>query len=109
MPKPTLTEIVQRLERSVTTLEEQIKGIEICHQTTQRHSEDIVRLTVEAAVLREGVGSLDSATREKTAAIEKAVEQMTQRRWTLFVAVLSAFLGGALTLLIQFSLRGLSK
>lgn len=98
MPKPTLTELVHEMERSVTILEEQVKGIDECDETGKRHSEELNRLNVEVSTLREKVGS-----------IEKSIDLIAHRRWTLLVAICSSFLGGLLTLLIQLSLRGLPK
>jgi len=98
MPKPTLTELVHEAERSIAILEEQVRGIDECRATGKRQTDEIARLTVDVAVIR-----------EKVAGLEKSMDQITQRRWTLFVAIISAFLGGLLTLLIQLSLRGLQK
>ena len=98
MPKPTLTELVRAIERSVTILEQQIKGIDACDLVEKRLNEDLTRLTVDFATVR-----------EKVASLEKTVDQFGQRRWTLFVAILSAFLGGVLTLLIQLGLRAITK
>lgn len=98
MPKPTLTELVREMERSITILQEQIKGIDECDDTGKRLSDDTNRPNVEVASLR-----------EKVAGIEKSFEQMTHRRWTLLVAIGSSFLGGLRTLLIQLSLRAISK
>jgi hypothetical protein len=98
MPKLTLTELVREQARSIAILEEQVKGIEVCRDSDKRMADDPGRLTTDVAVVREKVG-----------AIEKNLDQITQRRWTLVVAVVSAFVGGILTLLIQFSLRALPK
>jgi Flp pilus assembly CpaE family ATPase len=109
MPKPTLTELVHRLEHSVTVLEEQIKGIDTCDEAIQRHSNEIMRLTVDLVVVREKAAALETLVRDKLATLEKSLDQISQRRWTLYVAILSAFLGGFLTLFIQWSLRALPK
>jgi len=98
MPKPTLTEMVRELDRSVASLEQQVKGIDDLREDARRLSDDLNELKVEFATAR-----------EKVVTAEKALDQLTQRRWTLVVAIVSAFLGGLLTLLIQFSLRALPK
>jgi hypothetical protein len=105
MPRPTLTELIREAERSITILEEQIKGIDACRESDKRFAEDLKtageasnRLAIDLATVREKVGAL-----------EKAVDQITQRRWTLVVAIVSAALGGAFTLVIQLSLRVLAK
>lgn len=98
MPRPTLSELVRVLDQSVIVLQEQVKGIDRCDEDVARLTEDLNRLTVDFATVR-----------EKVAALERAIDQVNQRRWTLYVAIVSAFLGGLLTLLIQFSLRALPK
>jgi hypothetical protein len=98
MPKPTLTDLVREQARSVAVLEEQVKGIAVCRESDQRLADELGRLTIDFAVVR-----------EKVVALEKVMDQITQRRWTRWVAIVSAFLGGLLTLLIQFSLRALGK
>lgn len=98
MPRPTLSELVRVLDQSVIVLQEQVKGIDRCDEDAARLTDEFNRLTVDFAVVR-----------EKVAALEKAIDQINQRRWTLVVAIVSAFLGGLLTLLIQFSLRALPK
>jgi len=98
MPRPTLSELVRQLDQSVILPEERVKGIDECDADIARLSQDFQRLTVDFATVR-----------EKVTTLEKAIDQTTQRRWTLVVAIISAFLGGLLTLLIQFSLRALPK
>lgn len=96
MPRLTWSEPVRTLDRSVVGLEERVKGIDACDEDIVRPSPGFNRLAVDFARVR-----------EKVAAPEIAVGQITQRRRTLAVAIVSAFLGGLLTLLIQFSLRAL--
>jgi hypothetical protein len=69
MPKPTLTEVVREHARSVAILEEQVKGIEVCRESDKRLADELSRLTVDFAVVR-----------EKVSAIEKGMDQITQRR-----------------------------
>jgi hypothetical protein len=68
-----------------------------------------MRLTVDVAVVREKAAAMETMVRDRLAAIEKTLDQVAQRRWMLYVAILSAFLGGFLTLFIQWSLRALPK
>jgi uncharacterized protein YoxC len=120
MPKPTLTEMVQELQKTVAGLEQQVKGIADLDKGSRRLSDELNQLKVtiaqETAQLKVALGQevaqlkAEIATiREKATANEKAIDQATQRRWTLVVAIFSAFLGGLLTLFIQFSLRALPK
>lgn len=101
MPKPTLSELVRDIDQSVTVLKERVKGIDQCDADVERLSDDL-------SEVKDRLHNLyaDFATvREKAAALEKAIDQINQRRWTLVVAIISAFLGGILTLLIQVTVR----
>ena len=105
MPKPTLTELVREAERSIAVLEERSKGIDACRESDKQFAEELKQLSADFATLRQEFATV----REKVVTLEKSVDQITERRWTLAVAIVSAFLGGFLTLLIQFSLRALPK
>jgi hypothetical protein len=60
VPKPTLTESVRELERSVVNLEFQAKGIDRLTEANQRISEELTQLKVvfaqELAQLKVGFG-----------------------------------------------------
>jgi hypothetical protein len=109
VPNPTLTELVRGLERSVVTLELQIKGIDVCQATDKQLAGDVTRLTVELAVLREKLAALEKTTTDKVTALEKLTDQIVARRWTILVALISACAGGLLTFVIQLSLKFLAK
>lgn len=116
MSEPTLTEMVRELDRSVVLLEDEVKGIGELDEADRRLSTELNELKVavaqelgqlrlsfaqELAQLRSELATV----REKATANEKAIDQITQRRWILVLAIVSALLGGFLTFVIQFSLR----
>jgi hypothetical protein len=120
MPKPTLTEMVRELDRSVVILEEQVKGIGELDEADRQLSAELGQLKItfaedsgqlklsfaqELAQLRAELATI----REKAMANEKAIDQINQRRWTLVLAIVSAILCGFLTFIIQLSLRALPK
>lgn len=120
MPKPTLTEMVQELQRSLASIEHQVSGIDDLDDETTRISRELTQLRIavnqdvaelKVAFNRElaQVQAELATTREKAVANEKAVDLINQRRWTLVVAIVSALLGGFLTFVIQFSMRALPR
>jgi hypothetical protein len=109
MPKPTLTEMVRELDRSVVTLEERVKSIRTLDETDRLLTSELAQLKLAFAQELAQLKADLAATREKALTNEKAVDQINQRRWALVIAIVSAVLGGFLTFVIQFSLRALPK
>jgi hypothetical protein len=105
MPKPTLTEMVRELDRSVVTLEERVKSIRTLDETDRLLTSELAQLKLAFAQELAQLKADLAATREKALTNEKAVDQINQRRW----AIVSAVLGGFLSFVIQFSLRALPK
>jgi hypothetical protein len=106
---PTNTDSIRALEKSEAELRTRVQSLETVRGDLRLLAEEVTRLSRLQADETIRMTREMATVQEKVANHEKLLDRTVHQRFTIVVALISAFVGGLLTFLAQISLKYLAK